>query len=249
MQYINTCWSVDSHGSHCFFLFFKSRCGPLIVGVDGVHSPLGESMASLVVKPKERKHWWRRLRVDTTGDVQLRSRKLTWWLFTLDLHGVVNPMHKTSDVSFRIATKWDLSRGEIKNKRQIALGEATEGRLHWNVNYNLPEVAGSFGSQQQEALTRDVHADVGFAHANISKVEIVAWPWRNNPKWEGLERWNVETKDGEESFIDTAPEKQKYKENKESNSDGLRFGAMDSLQAYTRRLKDAIFTKSDQKYS
>ena len=169
---------------------YVRRVGPVILGLDGVHDPIGDPTAILVFKPTNKKQWWRRLRIETTGDITVRSRKLSWWVFTLDLHGMANPRHGTSDLSFRVATKWDLSRGEIKNKRNMALGEATEGRLHWNLNYNLPELEGSFVSQQRAALSRDVHADVGFAHASISKVELVAWPWCNNPKWEGIQRWH-----------------------------------------------------------
>jgi hypothetical protein len=28
-----------------------------------------------------------------------------------------------------------------------------------------------------------VHAEVGYAHAEVSKVELVVWPLRNNPKF------------------------------------------------------------------
>lgn len=62
------------------------------------------------------------------------------------------------------------------------MGDATEGRVHWNVNYNLPEVEGSFGANDQD-VSQEMHAEVGYAHAEVNKVELVVWPWRNNPKW------------------------------------------------------------------
>jgi hypothetical protein len=125
--------------------------------------------------------WWRRLRVTTSGNVTLRSRKLQWWVITLDLEGVSNPLLCTSSASFRVATKWDLSRGEYRNKRKMQLGDATEGRVHWHVNYNLPEVEGSFGADSR-ARSQEMHAEVGYAHAEVSKLELVVWPMRNNPK-------------------------------------------------------------------
>jgi len=80
--------------------------------------------------------------METNGTVALRSRKLRWWLFTLDVQAGVNPVRRTTDASFRVATKWDVARGEYHNKKRVAMGDATEGRVHWSVNYNLPEVAG-----------------------------------------------------------------------------------------------------------
>ena len=54
--------------------------------------------------------------------------------------------------------------------------------MHWHVNYNLPEVEGSFGANNRD-VSQEMHAEVGYAHADVSKVELVVWPWRNNPKW------------------------------------------------------------------
>lgn len=45
--------------------------------------------------------WWRRLRVDNSGTLTLRSRKLSWWLFTLDVTGHANPLSKSFDLSYR----------------------------------------------------------------------------------------------------------------------------------------------------
>ncbi len=45
--------------------------------------------------------WWRRLRIDNSGTLTLRSRKLSWWLFTLDVTGHANPFSKSFDLSYR----------------------------------------------------------------------------------------------------------------------------------------------------
>jgi hypothetical protein len=160
------------------------------------------------VKPISEESWWRRLRVSTAGNITLRSRKLQWWVITLDLEGVANPIHRTSSASFRVATKWDLSRGEYRNKRKMQLGDATEGRVHWHVNYNLPEVEGSFGADSRER-SQEMHAEVGYAHAEVSKLELVVWPSRNNPKnilYLGQERYlSNESPPGKSSAALTTP--------------------------------------------
>lgn len=74
--------------------------------------------------------------------VTLRSRKLRWWVFTLDLEGHANPLTRSTTMSFRVATKWDMARGQIKNKKRIPLGDAAEARVHWAINYDLPEIEG-----------------------------------------------------------------------------------------------------------
>lgn len=53
------------------------------------------------VKPVSPGAPWRRLRLDSEGTVTLRSRKLQWWLLTLDLEGHANPLRRTSNLSFR----------------------------------------------------------------------------------------------------------------------------------------------------
>lgn len=165
-----------------YVLKIRNRLGPLVVGVDASHLPENrETTGALVIKPASEDSWWRRLRVSTAGNVTLRSRKLQWWVITLDLEGVTNPLLRTSSASFRVATKWDLSRGEYRNKRKMQLGDATQGRVHWHVNYNLPEVEGSFGADSR-ARSQEMHAEVGYAHADVSKLELVVWPMRNNPK-------------------------------------------------------------------
>lgn len=149
---------------------------------------------NLQVKPVDKSSWWRRLRVDSSGNLAIRSHKLHWWVLTLDLEGSINPIQKTTAGSFRVATKWDIVRGEYRNKKAFRLGDATEGRIHWSVNYNLPEVAGSFGTGSRTMSSRDVHAEVGYAHAEVAKVELVVWPWRSNLQKETL---NTVTQSGD----------------------------------------------------
>lgn len=103
-------------------------------------------------------------------------------MFTVDLQAGWNALDRTTDASFRVATKWDLTRGQYHNKKKVALGDATEGRVHWCVNYSLPELAGSIGATPHRALSRDVQAELGYAHAEVARIELVVWPWRNNPK-------------------------------------------------------------------
>lgn len=55
--------------------------------------------------------------------------------------------------------------------------------MHWSVSYDLPEIAGSFGASGSgaNAVSRDMHADPGFAHGEVSKLELVLWPMKNKP--------------------------------------------------------------------
>ena len=76
------------------------------------------------------------------GEVSVRSRKLNWWIFTLDLQGEINPIKNTRDLSFRLATTWDVSSGRYENKKKLKMMDGVEGRMSWNVNYNLPELSG-----------------------------------------------------------------------------------------------------------
>ena len=115
------------------------------------------------------------MKVTHRGDISLRSRKLHWWVFTLDLQGEVNPITKTKDVSFRVATAWDVASGRYQNKKKIQVTDGIEARVHWNVNYDLPEVSGHFSSKD-DATVNDMHASLGYAHAEISKVDVSIWP-------------------------------------------------------------------------
>jgi hypothetical protein len=97
---------------------------------------------SVQAKPADRSAWWRRARLERDGTLTVRSRKLQWWLLTLGLEAHANPRTRTANLSYRVATKWDVSKGEYRNKRRAALGEAAEARAHWWVDYKVPEVAG-----------------------------------------------------------------------------------------------------------
>jgi len=127
------------------------------------------------VKPASTERWWRRVRVTHTGNISLRSRKLTWWVFALDLQGEVNPMTKAKDVSFRVATAWDVAGGRYQNKKKVKVTDGVEGRVHWSINYDLPELSGHFRSNDLDTVN-DMNASLGYAHAEISRVELAVWP-------------------------------------------------------------------------
>ncbi|KAL6766811.1 hypothetical protein ACKKBG_A37445 [Auxenochlorella protothecoides x Auxenochlorella symbiontica] len=159
-----------------YTLKLRNRFSGLVLGADFTHSPVTNTQASaLVVKPVSPGAPWRRLRLDSEGTVTLRSRKLQWWLLTLDLEGHANPLRRTSNLSFRVATKWDMYRGQIRNKKRVALGSGSEARVHYTVNYNLPEIEGNFKTAGRD-LAQNVTADVGYAHGDIPRVELVLWP-------------------------------------------------------------------------
>ncbi|KAL4422544.1 hypothetical protein ABPG75_008741 [Micractinium tetrahymenae] len=155
----------------------RGRAGPLVVGADLTHvTGTKSNVGALVIKPSRPDRWWRRLRVDNSGTLMLRSRKLHWWLFTLDVIGHANPLTRTFDLSYRVATKWDVARGEYRNKKRFELGEEAEARAHWTISYSLPAIEGSMGTAAQRSMSREVHADVGCAHLSIPRVELVVWP-------------------------------------------------------------------------
>lgn len=126
-------------------------------------------------KPTDSSAWWRRAKVTHNGDISVRSRKLTWWIFTLDLEGEANFLRQTKDVSFRVATAWDITQGRYQNKKKVNIMDGVDGRVHWNVNYDLPEFSGHFSSHENDTVN-DMHASLGYAHAEISKVELSVWP-------------------------------------------------------------------------
>lgn len=41
-----------------------------------------------------------------------------------------------------MATKWDVARGEYRNKKRFELGEEAEARAHWTISYSLPAIEG-----------------------------------------------------------------------------------------------------------
>lgn len=48
----------------------------------------------------------------------------------------------STNLGFRVATKWDVARGQIRNKRRVAMGPGAEARVHWALSYHLPEIEG-----------------------------------------------------------------------------------------------------------
>ncbi|KAI3430283.1 hypothetical protein D9Q98_004879 [Chlorella vulgaris] len=158
-------------------LKLRTKTGPFVVGADLTRvTAVGSNTAALVIKPSRSGQLWRRLRIDNSGTMTLRSRKLQWWLFTLDVIGHANPLSRSFDLTYRLATKWDISRGEYRNKRRYDVSPKTEARAHWSISYSLPAVEGSLGAAAQQAVSREVHADVGYAHLSIPRVELVVWP-------------------------------------------------------------------------
>jgi len=68
--------------------------------------PIPAPHACLQIKPTGDSQKWRRLRIDNSGTLTLRSRKLHWWLFTLDVIGHANPFTRTFDLSYRCSLWW-----------------------------------------------------------------------------------------------------------------------------------------------
>lgn len=58
-------------------------------------------LPAVQVKPAAAHRLWRRLRVDTTGTLTLRSQKIRLWLFTLDVTAHANPRARSFDFSYR----------------------------------------------------------------------------------------------------------------------------------------------------
>lgn len=44
--------------------------------------------------------------------------------------------------SCSVATKWDVTKGEYRNKRRLELGPKAEARAHWSISYSLPAIEG-----------------------------------------------------------------------------------------------------------
>jgi hypothetical protein len=128
--------------SHCFSLRYINSTIHLAQQIRTSQISRVYNHATPQAKPADRSAWWRRARLDRDGTLTLRSRQLRWWLLTLGLEAHANPRTRTANLSYRVATKWDVSKGEYRNKRRAGLGDAAEARAHWSVNYNLPEVAG-----------------------------------------------------------------------------------------------------------
>ncbi|KAI7839112.1 hypothetical protein COHA_007117 [Chlorella ohadii] len=157
-------------------LKLRSAAGPLVLGADLTRVMAAKTnTAALVIKPSSGEAaWWRRLRIDNSGTLTLRSRKLSWWLFTLDVTGHANPFSKSFDLSYRVATKWDVTKGEYRNKKRLQLNDDIEARAHWTISYSLPAIEGSMGTAARH-INREMHADVGYAHLDIPRLELVVW--------------------------------------------------------------------------
>ncbi|PRW20457.1 hypothetical protein C2E21_8951 [Chlorella sorokiniana] len=158
-------------------LKLRSAAGPVVLGADLTRVMAAKTnTAALVIKPSSGEvAWWRRLRIDNSGTLTLRSRKLSWWLLTLDITGHANPFSKSFDLSYRVATKWDVTKGEYRNKKRMQLSDNMEARAHWTISYSLPAIEGSMGTAARH-INREVHADVGYAHLDIPRLELVVWP-------------------------------------------------------------------------
>ena len=73
--------------------------------------------------------------------------------------------------------------GKVKNKKVFKMGDKGQGRLHWKVDYCMPEMHGSIEKSNNNNIgggghmvERDMHTDVGYAHASIPRLEVVFWP-------------------------------------------------------------------------
>ncbi|KDD72051.1 hypothetical protein H632_c3947p0, partial [Helicosporidium sp. ATCC 50920] len=185
----------------------------LVVGADAIVSPTFSSVSyAAVIKPHpSTKALWRRLKIDPQGRVWLRSKKLAWWVLTLDVEAHGDPFKRTGDVSFRLGTKWGVNRGTVRSKRALDLSPGRpaglQGRLHYSLAYDLPEVEGSLkaapvvepsaGPEAAGPLTsarsalsharleQQVSADVGYAHLQIPRLELVFRP----EVWAGRRLW------------------------------------------------------------
>jgi hypothetical protein len=159
-----------------YALKVRDKCGSLVVGADlTFDSRFKDRLAAVLIKPVDRSQWWRRVRLSNDGVVSVRSRKLQWWMFTLDLQADVNPVQRTKDVSFRVATAWDISAGKLHKKSKVHLIDGASSTIHWSVNYDLPEIQGHFSSKQDDHNS-DMQASLGYAHADIPKLELSIWP-------------------------------------------------------------------------
>ncbi len=195
--------------SPSYVLKLRDERGPVIYGADvdlsTTDSQPTPSLA-LMVKPVDRNFWLRRVRLNHKYDVSVRSRKLTAWVFTLDLEAEVNLVSGARDVGFRIATAWDATAGKVRKKSKFQPLEGVHAAIEWGVDYSLPEMKGRFSSD-----STGMETSLGYAHGEISKLEISLWPrtliggltkGREEGVLLGERRGLVEGKPEEESIID-----------------------------------------------
>lgn len=157
--------------SPSYVLKLRDQRGQVICGADVTcDSQLTPSLA-LMLKPVDRNFWLRRVRLNHKYDVSVRSRKLTAWVFTLDLEAEVNLVSGARDVGFRIATAWDATTGKVRKKSKFHPLEGVHAAIEWGVDYSLPEMKGRFSSD-----STGMETSLGYAHGEVSKLEISLWP-------------------------------------------------------------------------
>ena len=157
----------------------RDQAGPLVYGADlTLSSDLKEPRLAVMAKPADREFLLRRVRVEQSGDVSVRSRKLKVWVLTLDAEAVVNPLKKTGDCGFRLATTWDATGGRVERNSKFEAMEGLRVGVTWAVNYSLPEVTGKFNNRGtgDEGGERGMHTSLGYAHGNVSRMELAVWP-------------------------------------------------------------------------
>ena len=159
-----------------YALKIRDGVGPLVYGAELLlNENLREPRVAVMCKPVNKSAWIRRLRVDlTSGDVSVRSRKLRILsVLTLDAEAVLNPVKKSRDCRFRLATTWDASGGRVEKKSKFETVEGLKLCMTWTVNYSLPEVTGNFNNSGE---SRGVETSLGYAHGSVSKLELALWP-------------------------------------------------------------------------
>jgi hypothetical protein len=104
------------------------------------------------------------------------------------MHGCINPLKRTAGCYWNVALDpWNPLAGKVKNKKVFKMGDKGQGRLHWKVDYCMPEMHGSIEKSNTNSdnnnigggghmVERDMHTDVGYAHASIPRLEVVFWP-------------------------------------------------------------------------
>ena len=157
--------------SPSYVLKLRDQRGPVVYGSDiTCDSELQPSLA-IMLKPVNRSFWLRRVRINQKYDISVRSRKLSAWVFTLDLEAEVNPVRGSRDIGFRVATAWDATTGKVRKKSKFHPSEGVHAAVEWEVNYSLPELRGRFCGDSSGMET-----SLGYAHGEVSKLEVSLWP-------------------------------------------------------------------------
>jgi hypothetical protein len=194
--------------SPSYVLKLRDQRGQVIYGADITFDEDNKPFSSLalMLKPVDRNFWLRRVRLNHQCDVSVRSRKLTAWVFTLDLEAEVNLISGARDAGFRIATAWDATTGKVRKKSKFHPLDGVHAAVEWGVDYSLPEMKGRFSSEYSAGM----ETSLGYAHGEVSKLELSLWPRtliggdageREEGRLLGERRGMVESKP-EESIID-----------------------------------------------